>query len=74
MTAVWHQSNLPSWFGAAPQFSFSDLAEVHQVAPIAYEQARADMRAREIRLGPEWFRHNAYLGHKFFMMKKAWWM
>lgn len=74
MAAIWHESNTPSWLGVGPSYSFVDLPEIHQVAPASYEAARAEMRAREMLLGAEWFQHNTELAHTFWERKKPWWL
>ncbi len=74
MTAIWHDSGLPSFLGAPPRFSFQDIAEIVQPAPATYEAARYKYIKWERKMGAAYFRHNAYLAHQFYMAKRAWWL
>ncbi len=73
VSALWHDSHMPSWAGGIISYSFHDLPEIHVEAPYAYQAAMEDMRIREQMLGAGWFKHNADLAHLFYEMKKAWW-
>jgi hypothetical protein len=74
VSAIWHDSGAPSFLGIGPQFSFYEMAEVHQEAPSPYAIAMAELRLREELLGKEWFIHNAEVAHSWFQRKKAWWL
>ena len=74
MAAIWHDTKMPSWLAAGPQFSFHDLAEIVQPAPATYEQARKRMQAWERKLGAVFYQHNAELAMTWFQRKMDWWL
>ena len=74
MSAIWHDSGVPSFFAPSPRFSFHDLPEVVQEAPVAYQAVLAEMRARDLARGAGWLQHNAALAQRFYQMKRDWWL
>lgn len=74
MSAIWHDHGQPSFMGVGPRFSFFDVAEIVQPAPVAYEAARAKLQAWERKMGSVWFQHNAKLARVFWEMKRPWWL
>lgn len=74
MSAIWHDSKMPSFFGIPPSYSFQDIAEIVQPAPATYEVARARMQAWERRLGAVFYQHNAELAYAMWQLKKPWWL
>ena len=74
MSAIWHDSGIPSFLAPPPRFSFHDLPEVVQEAPASYQAVLAEMRARDRVLGAGWLQHNAVLAHEFYQMKRDWWV
>ena len=74
MSAIWHDSGTPSFLSPKQNFSFHELPGYVQEAPDAYQAAMADLRVREMLLGTEWYTHNAWLAHEFYMAKRSWWL
>lgn len=74
MPAIWHDSGVPSFLAPRPLFSFHDLAQIECPAPYTYEIAMQVMRAREQRLGVEFFEHNARRARAVWDVKKPWWV
>lgn len=74
MSAIWHQSDVPSFLCPAPQFSFFDVAEIVQPAPESYAEARAHLQAWERRLGAGWYQRNALDAKTLWESKKPWWL
>ena len=74
MGAIWHDSKLPSWMAAGPQFSFVDVVEIVQPAPATYEAARAQMQAWERKLGAVFYQHNAERAYEMWQLKRPWWL
>lgn len=72
MTAIWRDHGLPSFLGIGPSFSFQDIAEIHQIAPIAYLEARTNLVRIEKRNGAEYYKRNAKLAYTFWQAKKPW--
>ena len=60
--------------GIGPEFSFYEMAEIHQEAPTPYQAAMEDLRIREKLLGVGWFKHNAELSHSIWERHKPWWL
>ena len=74
MAAIWHDSGSPSWLGIPPSFSFHDLPEIHQLAPIEYQQAMKEIHEMERRMGVAYYWHNADLAYSWFKRKQPWYL
>ena len=72
MSAIWHDSGLPSFIGAGPRFSFFDVAEIVQPAPESYIEARAKLQHWERKFGVVWYQHNARLAYFMWQRNKPW--
>ena len=72
MSAIWHDHGMPSFLGVPPSFSFHELAEVIEFAPIGYEVAMMKLREADLLHGEAWIKHNAKRAYYNYRMKRAW--
>ena len=74
MSAIWHDSGIPSFLAPATRFSFFEQAQVESPAPIKYHLAQ-EWRHYMLRdKGTEWHQYNVEKGHKIYMSSRGWWL
>ena len=74
MGAIWHEPDAPLYLAGGPQFSFFDVAEIVQPAPVEYELARAHLQAFERKFGVVWYQDNARRAWELWQQKRPWWL
>jgi hypothetical protein len=74
MSAIWHEPNQPLWLSGGPKFSFFDVAEIVEVAPAHYEQARRHLQQWQRKFGVGWYESNAKRAWSVWQTKRPWWL
>ena len=74
MSAIFHDSGVPSFFAPKPSFSFHDLAEVVELEPYAYKQRRMELEAMQGKFGIGWQQRQAVYGWELWRLHRPWWL
>lgn len=74
MSAIWHDSGLPSFLGVPPSFSFYEQAVVEMPAPISYQVAQQYLRFVQRSFGENFRYECARRAHEVYQRKRPWWV
>lgn len=74
MSAIWHDSKLPSFLGVPPSFSFYDQAQIEEPAPIEYSLAQQYRHFIQKDFGPNFHYDVGKRAHEVYLSKREWWV
>lgn len=74
MSATYHIDVIPGLTGMVPRFSFFEQSVIEIPAPQKYEWAQKERQWILRNQGPEWFLANEFWAHRFYVMKRSWWL
>lgn len=74
MSAIWHDSGLPSFLAPRVAFSFYDQAQVEQPAPVSYQIAQEYRQFVQQPLGASFHWEVARRAHEVWLIKRPWWI